>query len=171
MASSMIRNIYDRLHRPKRLNCSRSLWRSLIRELHERGQERRESGAFLLGTIRDGQRHITGFIPYDVVDPNALQGMIVFDASRMDAVWEHCEATGVSVVADVHTHPGHYAQSRTDQAHPMIPQRGHFALIIPDFARRPVTPGDFGIYEFLGRDGWRDHSDAGAEVMRLGWLS
>lgn len=170
MASSMIRNIYDRLHPPKPLNCPRRLWWSLISELHNRGGERRESGAFLLGVIREGRRHITGFIPYDVVDPQALQGIIVFDASRMDAVWNHCEATGVAVVADVHTHPGHYEQSHTDQAHPMIPQKGHFALILPNFARHQVKPGQFGVYEYLGRDGWRDHSAEGPAVMRLEWF-
>lgn len=129
--------------------------------LRERGEGRRESGAFLLGRREGDRRVIETFILYDDVDPNALRGMIVFDASLMDTVWRRCEALGLEVVADVHTHPGGYGQSRTDQAHPMIPQRGHIALIIPHFAKRLFMPGEIGIYEFRGEDGWLNHSRDG----------
>jgi proteasome lid subunit RPN8/RPN11 len=138
--------------------------------LRERGGGRRESGGFLLGRIENGQRFVRDFIAYDVIDPNALQGIIVFDASKMDAVWAYCERAGLEVVADVHTHPGGYAQSRVDQDHPMIPQRGHLAMIVPNFADRIYRPGEMGLYEFRGRDGWCDHSALGPSFMRLEWI-
>jgi len=139
--------------------------------LRDRGEGRRESGGFLLGRVDGGRRFVRDFIAYDVIDPNALQGIIVFDASKMDSVWAYCERAGLEVVADVHTHPGGCGQSDVDQAHPMIPQRGHFAMIIPNFADRNYGPGEVGIYEFRGRDGWRDHSAAGSAFLRLEWIS
>ena len=165
MLSSMIRHIYNQLHPPKRLNCPRSLWKDILRELRERGGGRQESGGFLLGHVEGGRRYVRNFIAYDVIDSNALQGIIMFDASKMDTVW------AMEVVADVHTHPAGYGQSGTDQAHPMIPQRGHLAMIIPNFADRFYRPGEIGLYEFQGRDGWRDHSASGAAFLRLEWIS
>jgi hypothetical protein len=53
------------------------------------------------------------------------------------------------VVADVHTHPGGYGQSGVDQANPMIPETGHLALIVPNFADRAYGPGQIGVYEIV----------------------
>lgn len=146
------------------------MWKRALRELRHRGQGRRESGGFFLGKIHDGRRYASEFLPYDAIDPGALQGIIVFDASKMDVVWSHCEAKGIQVVADVHTHPGGYGQSGIDQDNPMIPQRGHLALIVPNYADRLYEPGELGMYEFRGREGWRDHTPTGSAFMRLGWL-
>jgi proteasome lid subunit RPN8/RPN11 len=88
-------------------------------------------------------------------------------AADRDAVWKECRRRGVQVVGDVHTHPGGFGQSEVDRANPMIPERGHLALIIPNFAREFCLPGDIGIYEFRGRDGWLDHSARGAEFFAV----
>lgn len=85
----------------------------------------------------------------------------------MDLVWRRCAELGLSVVADVHTHPGGYGQSDIDQAHPMIPQSGHLALIIPNFADRDYEPGGIGQYEFLRPTAWRDHSRSGPAFFKL----
>ncbi len=128
----------------------------------------REAGAFLLGRrTADGRRRIEAFLPYDEIDPHCLRGWIHFDGSRMDEVWRRCAALNLSVVGDVHTHPGGYGQSHVDQANPMIPEVGHMALIIPNFANRTYGPGEVGVYEYRGAAGWRDHSRHGAKALRL----
>lgn len=169
MVFSWLLNIIRRMRRSPRLSCKAALWTELLTELHRRGGGRREAGAFLLGVRGpDGRRNIKAFLPYDDIDPNCLRGAIVFDGSRMDEVWHRCAALGLCVVADVHTHPGGYGQSSIDQANPMIPEAGHMALIIPNFADRLYGPGLIGVYEFRGRQaGWRDHSGAGRAVFQL----
>lgn len=162
-----IRHIWEQIFPPKRLSCPRRLWVTLLQELRERGGHYRESGAFLLGHHKGMTRYITDFIPYDEIDPNCLTGGISFDGSKMDAVWAICRARKLQVVADVHTHPGSYHQSMLDQRNPMIPERGHMALIIPRFASRSFGPGEIGIYEFLGRGRWQDHSIVGKRVFSL----
>lgn len=138
--------------------------------MRRRGRAISESGAFLLGRIdASGVRYVEAFLPYDDIDPRALRGAIVFDGSRMDEVWRLCKARGLQVVADIHTHPGDwYGQSRIDQANPMMPEQGHLALILPNFADRVYAPGEFGIYEYRGRDGWIDHSATGRRFMHIG---
>lgn len=170
MGFSTIRTMLARFFPPARLNCSRSLWAKLSRDLRARGHGRREAGAFLLGTIEGQARTIRDYLPYDEVDPNCLQGAIVFDGSLMDMVWDHCAKRGLELVADIHTHPRGYQQSGIDQANPMVPRRGHLALILPDYAARVFQPGEIGIFELRGVRDWIDHSSRGASFFRLRWL-
>jgi hypothetical protein len=74
---------------------------------------------------------------------------------------------GLRVVADVHTHPAGYGQSGVDQDNPMIPEVGHLALIVPNYADREYLPGQIGIYEFRGRAGWRNHSGLGSRFFAV----
>lgn len=149
------------------MNCRRSLWLDTLALLRERGRGHRESGGFLLGRRVDGARTVEAFLPYDDVDPNSLTGAILFDGSRMDTVWERCRRDGLEVIADIHTHPGGAGQSQTDRDNPMIPEVGHVALIVPNFADRPYFPGDIGIYEYQGRRRWIDHSRDGGRYFAV----
>lgn len=152
------------------MSCSRRLWNRLSRDLRSRGLDTRESGAFLLGYKRAGARVITDYILYDDVDPNCLKGYIDFDGSCIDQVWAECAKRGLEIVADVHTHPVGCQQSAIDQAHPMVPRKGHIALIVPDFAARVFTPSEIGIFELKARGEWLDHSPTGKDFFALRWL-
>jgi len=128
------------------------LWLDTLALLRERGRGDRESGGFLLGRRIDGVRVIEFFLPYDDVDPSALRGIILFDGSK---------------IADVHTHPGGFGQSQTDRDNPMIPEIGHVALIVPNFADGAYLPGDIGIYEYRGRRQWVDRSGDGGRYFAV----
>lgn len=142
-----------------RLSCSSKLWRTGLEELRRRGGERRESGAFLLGTRQGDRRVVERFVFYDDLDPRCLDtGIVVFDGAGYGPLWRMCRETDSRVVADVHTHPGEAHQSSTDRRNPMVAERGHLALIVPEFARRKVGPSVLGIYEYEGEHRWRDHS-------------
>lgn len=141
------------------LSCPRDLWQNGLRELKSRGGGRRESGAFLLGENHDGIRRICRFVYYDDLDPHCLdQGYVVFDGSGYSALWQLCKETGLTVIADIHTHPGAPFQSQSDRCNPMVALRGHIALIVPDFATRLVLPSQLGIYEYEGEHRWKNHT-------------
>lgn len=152
-----IAQIIARLWAPRHeVSCSWFLWRRLAAKLRERGRSAsRESGAFLLGYRSDGRARIVDFILYDDLDPHALDtGIVRFDGRYFGALWDICKHRGLSVVADVHVHPGGSYQSDSDRAHPMISRAGHVALILPDFARPPVRTESIGIYRYLGAKQW-----------------
>jgi proteasome lid subunit RPN8/RPN11 len=146
-----------------RLSCASSLWRSGLAELRRRGGGQRESGAFLLG-VRNGsdadmRRRVMRVVYYDDLDPHCLDtGVVIFQALGFGPLWQLCRETGLSVVADVHTHPGEARQSDADRRHPMIATAGHIAIIVPDFAQRLVHGDKLGLYEYVGAHQWRDHS-------------
>jgi len=137
-----------------------ALWTRTIIQLRRRGAGKRESGAFLLGPKRGAPSHVTAFVCYDDLDPDAYQsGGISFHATGYAALWRHCGERELRVLADVHTHPGvSVLQSWVDQNNPMLPTVGHTALIVPNFGRTPWwSLKDVGVYEYLGNFIWRSH--------------
>lgn len=152
-----IAQIIARLWSPRHeISCSWFLWLRLCAKLRERGRNAsRESGAFLLGHRKNGRARIVDFILYDDLDPHALDpGSVRFDGRHFGALWDICKRRGMSVVADVHVHPGGTGQSTSDRDHPMISRAGHVALILPDFVRPPIRPETVGIYRYLGDKRW-----------------
>lgn len=158
MSFSIAATISQWLAPQRELSCSWFLWRRLTARLRERGRNAsRESGAFLLGFLEPGgAARIVDFVLYDDLDPHSLDtGIIRFDGKYFGKLWSMCRERNLTVVADVHVHPGGSGQSPSDRAYPMVSQAGHLALILPDFARAPILREDIGIYRYLGGGNWR----------------
>ena len=149
--------IISRLLAPRHeLSCSWRTWRRLLKGLRERGRSRsRESGAFLLGHRHNGRARVIDFVLYDDIDPRCLDtGIVRFNGQHFGRLWELCEKRKLTVVADIHVHPGGVGQSDSDRAYPMISRSGHVALILGSFAAAPVRRGEVGIYRYKGSKLW-----------------
>ena len=147
-----------------RLRCHRTVWRQGIAEIARRGKGQHESGAFLLGRRQGLRGQVLRFAYYDDFDPSCLDsGIVVFDGAGFGPLWELCRQTGLRVLADLHTHGGFgpARQSALDRDNPMIAQRDHVALIVPNFGCG-FRMQDIGVYEYLGSHRWRDHSSGRA---------
>jgi proteasome lid subunit RPN8/RPN11 len=139
------------------LSCPAPYWRQIVNELERRGSHRTEAGAFLLGKETSGQREVLGAIFYDELDPNAYStGACVLYGDAFAMLWALCRERRLTVVGDVHSHPGVGFQSEEDKTNPMVARPGHIALIVPNFARWPVDQSEFGIYEYRGSHEWID---------------
>ena len=141
------------------------LWRTLLSELHRRTEGHHESGAFLLGTKADDHRQAEQLVYYDELDPRAYSsGVVILHADSFGPLWDLCRARNLAVVADIHVHPRLAWQSEADRQNPMIARAGHLALIVPWFARPPVSLPSLGFFEYRGDHQWRDLS--GRDVRR-----
>jgi hypothetical protein len=161
--SSLIRPTITAFVAPlHKLAVPRGTWERGAAELARRGQGRRESGAFILGSHRGGRRHADRFVFYDDLDPHCLDsGIVVFDgAVGFPKLWAICRQTDLDVVADVHTHGGLGAarQSGIDERNPMIARRGHIALVVPNLAQGHERTTDIGKHVYAGNFKWKDHS-------------
>ena len=133
--------------------CRPAFWEELLNQLCLRGKNQHESGAFLLGQRSTGE--IVDAVFYETLDPAVYsRGIVEFDGSRFAALWSLCKSRDLSVIADVHTHPGIALQSESDRTHPMIARRGHVAMIVPNYARRPRNLSSIGVYEYLSAGDW-----------------
>jgi proteasome lid subunit RPN8/RPN11 len=142
-----------------KLNVPHALWRHVMTELHRRGRRCTESGAFLLGVDRAGQRDAVEAVFYDELDPHAYDsGVCILKADAFSKLWALCRERKLMVVADLHTHPGKAFQSESDRTNPMVAREGHIAIIVPDFAAEPVRYGELGIYEYRGEHRWTEKS-------------
>jgi hypothetical protein len=147
--------IWRLIKRRSRLRIQRELWDRLIAELGRRGEGVRESGAFLLAAADRDRRRVVDVVYFDDLDPTCLDGIISFRGAAFGELWALCRRERLTVVADVHTHPGRgVQQSAIDRANPMIAEAGHIALIIPEFAQHPVDPPDVGVHLYRGDHLW-----------------
>jgi proteasome lid subunit RPN8/RPN11 len=130
-------------------------WEFMISELGRRGRGSREAGGFLLADRSGDRRTVTRVVYLDDLDPACLTGGIEFDGLAYSKLWDICDAEQRVVIGDVHTHPGQEVhQSGIDAQNPMVAQKGHVALIVPEFATRAVQPHQVGVHRYDGR-GWQ----------------
>ncbi|NTH81493.1 hypothetical protein G6K97_30585 [Agrobacterium rhizogenes] len=142
-----------------RIRCSPILWNQILSELDRRGEREHEAGAFLLGTIDGDSRKIAEVVYYDDLDPAAYDsGVCILHGDAFSRLWARCRLRGLTVVADVHTHPGGAGQSHSDKENPMVARAGHIAFIVPNFSRPPTDMAKVGIYQYRGEHQWTDKS-------------
>jgi len=152
------------------LLISRRRFAKLIRELHRRGEDRRESGAFLLvprdARPLDGGHVITDILYYDDLDAECLTGGITMHAIGLSRLNQLCRERRLRVLGDIHTHPSTYIQqSRMDATHPMIALPGHVAFIAPNYAAGSIGPTDLGAHRLLPGGAWEPAY--GTDVTRM----
>lgn len=158
----------------QQIEIPRLLWMRLVSDLRSRGCDRRESGAFLLSGKDSSGRSISRYICYDDLDPHALEyGLVEFHRAGFSKLWDICKADNLQVLADVHTHPtSSVMQSSIDKANPMLPVRGHVALIMPKFGDTSAwSLAPIGIYRFAGGGKWESfqHTDTQCPAKLTLW--
>ena len=83
-----------------------------------------------------------------------------------------CAELKLTVLGDVHTHPGLSHQSSSDRTNPMVARGGHVAIIVPNFAAPPTDITQLGIYEYRGNHRWFDRSSRnGGRFLYVGMWS
>jgi hypothetical protein len=156
-----------------RLEIEPKLFTALVVGLAERGQGRRESGAFLLtdrGHPEDQlPQPVTEIAFYDDLDSDCLTGGIDFHAVGYTALQNLCRRDRLQVAGDIHTHPAQRVQqSRIDAEHPMVARDGHVALIAPRFAAGVTDVSQIGVH-VRADGGWTSfYGDRVAEVVLVG---
>lgn len=95
-------------------------WYNLLKQLKKRGHGVRESGALLLAPV--GSRRVIEVLYYDDLDPSCLDtGIVKLSGGALIKAWQYCSESGLTIVADAHTHPGaSTSQSTSDKDNPIV---------------------------------------------------
>lgn len=125
----------------------------------------------MLGTVDGRRRRATRCVYYDELDPTAYaSGVCILDGNAFPSLWEICRSAGLTVIADIHTHPGAAFQSDADRRNPMIARPGHLAVIIPQFAAGSVWRHQLGMFRYEGDHRWTNLSGWRARrYLKIAW--
>jgi proteasome lid subunit RPN8/RPN11 len=135
-------------------------------DLRRRGGGRRESGAFLLSELNAPNGVVRAWLAYDELAPESLAyNYVRLESAAFSRLWDWCSCRGLSVVADVHTHPLGPRQSPSDRANPMVSIIGHIALIVPRFAQGKPRPRDVSLNVYRGGGKWTSFYRRAAEAL------
>jgi len=66
---------------------------------------------------------------------------------------------GLTLVAQLHSHPTDAYHSETDDTLPIVATVGGLSLVAPDFARRPFSLADYAVYRLTPEKGWVELAD------------
>jgi proteasome lid subunit RPN8/RPN11 len=149
------------------------MWDQILLQLELRTEGRHESGAFLLGRVVNDRREVLDALYYEDLDSDAYStGVCVLRGDGFALLWQTCRESSLTVVGDVHTHPGAAVQSYQDRTNPMVARSGHVAIIVPLYARQPIDQREFGIYEYRGEHVWNDRGgESGKTFFYRGFWS
>lgn len=89
--------------------------------------------------------------------------MITGDELFRMNVWLH--QNGMTVVAQLHSHPGEAYHSDTDNDFSIVTQAGGLSIVVPDFARGPFSLDSAAVYRLDAHGAWSELDAATAKSL------
>jgi len=125
--------------------------------LQQRSQGSQETACVWLGD-QDAERETATEVVFLDDLPGTVGRRLHHRTSReaVRILIDRARELGLTIVGDVHTHPGPWVDlSEVDRAHPIEYRIGLLALVFPTFAEGPPRLDGVGVHEYLGSGEWR----------------
>lgn len=65
----------------------------------------------------------------------------------------------LTLISQIHSHPGAAYHSDTDDAFPIVAVNGGVSIVIPDFGFGDISVSDWAVYRLIPGNGWVEQSD------------
>lgn len=149
----------SRLDKVHSVTVDRAVVDLTLQALREFGLHSLEGLVLWLGSVEPGEaRVVKAFIP-DQRPVSSEDGIGYFVAS--EALFDlnrALEATGLRLIAQVHSHPEEAYHSEVDDRYAIVTADGGFSLVVPNFGKAPASPSAWAVYRLSSGD-WRELSD------------
>ena len=118
------------------------------------GQRRMEGVALWAGLV-DGQdaRITTTIIPQQTALRLPTGLVYIVDDGELHRLNVRLYREGLTLVAQLHSHPEDAYHSDTDDAYPIVTALGGVSVVVPNFARGALDPALWAVYRLTER-GW-----------------
>lgn len=83
---------------------------------------------------------------------------VMIEGNELHRVNVHLFKEGLSLIAQIHSHPGRAYHSAVDDAFPIVAKIGGLSLVVPDFARAPFKLGTCATYRLSAAGVWEELS-------------
>lgn len=143
------------------LHIARTLYERTWLGLQQRGRGARETACVWLGD-QDREREVAREVIFLDDLPGTVGRRLQHRTSReaVRILIDRARELGLTIVGDVHTHPGLWVDlSDVDRAHPIEYRIGLLALVFPAFAKGPPRFEGIGVHEYLGSCEWKTFED------------
>lgn len=109
------------------------------------------------GTVTAGEARVEEAIVPVQDGRITVHGLIVtVSGDELHRINVHLYKTGLKLIAQVHSHPGHAYHSAVDDEYAIATEVGAFSIVVPDFAEGPFEIGDYAVYRLReGRWPWQ----------------
>lgn len=131
--------------------CIEAVYRHLIAA----GKKGVEGVALWAGTMEGAKFEVKATI---IPKQNAYQledGLLYsVDGDELHRINVWLYTNGLTLAAQVHSHPGAAYHSETDDAYPIVAVLGGVSIVIPDFGMRAFDLQDWAVYRLHASEGW-----------------
>ncbi|MBN8675446.1 MAG: Mov34/MPN/PAD-1 family protein [Chitinophagales bacterium] len=123
--------------------------------LREAGEAGAECVALWAGVINNSVFEIKNTIIPAQTAYNIEMGLLYsVDGDELHRINMWLYQNGMTLVAQIHSHPREAYHSETDDRYPIMAVVGGLSIVIPDFAFRPFSIKDWAVYRLLPQRGW-----------------
>ena len=130
------------------------------------GREGLEGFALWAGKLEGAVFYVTDtVIPKQTGLRTDLGVCVTVDARELHRINVWLYNHGLTLIAQLHSHPTEAYHSDTDDTYPIATTTGSLSLVIPDFAREPFSLKRCAIYRLLPPCGWVELSFDEAETL------
>lgn len=143
--------------RTRVMSISPELWQRTWMKLRSHGDGQREAACVWAGVRSEHEERVT-----EVIFLDDLSGVEAFPLQHKTtrkataALFAQLRDKKLSIIADVHTHPGDWVDlSWIDKAHPIEYRPGLTAIVLPNYATTEPSLETIGIHSYLGDGQWR----------------
>jgi hypothetical protein len=138
------------------VNVGAAVVRTTLEALQQFGSQRLEGLVLWLGDIEPERARVVRAIVPDQQPITSedgvgyfVRGETLFNLNRSLA------ATGLRLIAQIHSHPGEAYHSDTDDRYAIVTADGGLSLVVPDFGHAPADPVEWAVYR-LTNGNWNE---------------
>jgi hypothetical protein len=137
--------------------------------LYEMGLHGNEGIALWAGYIQDNLFYVThAIIPKQTAFISGGGLCITVDADELHRINVLLYKNNISVIAQIHSHPGEAYHSSLDDTFPIAATVGSFSLVIPYFARETFNIKNCAIYRLNHQSLWKSiNSDDVDRIIQI----
>jgi proteasome lid subunit RPN8/RPN11 len=122
--------------------------------IREHGAQRHEAALCWAGTVAEGRALVTTTLLFTTA---AHRAGVHVSSAQTGLLYAHCHARGLTLLAQVHSHPGDAFHSVVDERSPHSAERGFLSMVVPNFGRCAFDAFDaWAIYEQEQYETWRE---------------
>ncbi len=121
--------------------------------LRWRGSEGHEGALCWAGIVKEGLAIVTTALPFVA----SGEWGVHIPAEQTGLLYAHCHARGLTLLAQVHSHPRNAFHSTVDEQLPHSAEPGFLSIVVPNFGRCSYSNfSSWAVFEQLRYEIWRE---------------